>query len=542
MFSEYASRFLAQSQSRIVPHSNESRRKGHVRHAPQPGSSRFPSSRSFLQRTHVDPYQPANSQISNFPFSSRNGTQPAPLFYSATDEFREEDDEVEREREIADFYALQRSRRHFGSSYLKQSSELEEDDSSLDKNELDLSSGERGGTTKGIRSSWRVERSGYGPRGITTGPVEEELENENESSQDRSNNKHGDRLVEVRLEDTIKSSPDLERDRLGTGDDDPPSIQRFREQPQHSGGDSETGSLFSLKGRAEGFPLNTDLRSPSPVDSYQSTTEAIKREPLMHDAFWAHLFLISLACLFATSFLVYLHTSSPPRDRSKWGDTIYTTVHGSFYLLGCYTVVSIFISLVWLALLRAHVRQLVFAVMFAVPMILYSFALYPFISSFKGSWNGASVQDKMMRVGSIVPFIMASVWTYNVIRGRHAIGRAVAILEFSCRILSANTELLGLGLCTLVFIVSWTWAWMLMFTRVFLGGHMSGSRHFIINVSSWWLGIYFIFVYIWSLGVVAGIQRAVTAATSRQQSVTPLPRYSEQFVCLGWSRCWFGSP
>jgi hypothetical protein len=34
--------------------------------------------------------------------------QQAPLFFSATDEFREEDDETEREREIADFYALQR--------------------------------------------------------------------------------------------------------------------------------------------------------------------------------------------------------------------------------------------------------------------------------------------------------------------------------------------------------------------------------------------------------------------------------------------------
>jgi hypothetical protein len=152
-------------------------------------------------------------------------------------------------------------------------------------------------------------------------------------------------------------------------------------------------------------------------------------------------------------------------------------------------------------------------------VILYSFSLYPFVSSFRGSWHGSSVQDKVMRFGSFIPFIMATAWIYNVIRSRRAIGKAINILEFACRILAANAELLLLGLGNLVLIVSWTWVWMLMFTRIFLGGHMSGSsetKSFIINVSSWWLGSFFIIVYLWSLGIIAGVQRAVTAATVSQ--------------------------
>lgn len=138
-----------------------------------------------------------------------------------------------------------------------------------------------------------------------------------------------------------------------------------------------------------------------------------------------------------------------------------------------------------------------------------------------------------MRFSSVVPLIIASAWVYIVIKGRRAINKAINILEFACRILSVNPELLALGLGILVCIVCWTWLWMLMFTRVFLGGHFSGSKSFIINVSSWWLGVYFVLVYVWSLGVIGGIQRAVTAATVSQwyfhRLATPAPT-SRQIV------------
>jgi hypothetical protein len=71
---------------------------------------------------------PYNSQaMSRFAFASRTSNAPAPLFYSATDDFREEDDHGEHDREMADHYALQRSRRQFGASNLSESSEVEDD-------------------------------------------------------------------------------------------------------------------------------------------------------------------------------------------------------------------------------------------------------------------------------------------------------------------------------------------------------------------------------------------------------------------------------
>ena len=95
---------------------------------------------------------------------------------------------------------------------------------------------------------------------------------------------------------------------------------------------------------------------------------------------------------------------------------------------------------------------------------------------------------------------------------------ASPILEFATKILQASPYLIMLGFLTLTIVVSFTWIWMLMFERIFLGGHFSstGAKHWILYANSWWLGIFFVLQYLWTLGVIAGVQRATTAATVSQ--------------------------
>lgn len=375
----------------------------------------------------------------------------------------------------------------------------------------------RPGNGKGIKSSWRGEKGVPTARLSHIEPVAEDTENQDGSRASPSGKGKGN-LVDIGLEDSLR--PDLNESA-----DDPP-IQRFRERPSTTENALESTPFVTPAGQGK-QSARVASRPPSSVSSLPASLSPLTSETSVHDPFWGQLFLICLASLFATAFLVYLHTSAPTEDQSSWGDTIYFTLHGSYFLLGIYTMVSIFVSLLWLALLRSYVRLLVYVIVVAVPIILYSFSLYPFISSFKGAWHGASVQDKVMRWGSAVPFIMASLWIYNVMRGRRSIGKAISVLELACRILAANPELLALGLGVLVCVVSWTWVWMLMFTRVFLGGQRAGPRSFIIDISSWWLGVYFVVVYLWSMGVISGIQRAVTAATVSQwyfhRLTTPAP-------------------
>lgn len=476
----------------------------------QAENSRFLSSRSAFQRQKAYPYNPGASQLSNFTFGSRNIAQQAPLFHSATEDFHEEDEEAEHERELADFYALQRSRRHFGGSHMNDSETVEDGGSSLHARTRSDSQEPEAWPGKGGKRAQHIPAFDKGRRWFAD-PVVEAADGEEDLLHDSSGGGTKGKLVDIRLEDTLRSGFHSNNSgKPAAGDDKPPSVQRFRELPRMN--NLEASSMSSSHEENE-QPLLEEFERPNNNTFYQALSNTENVESQAHDVFWAHLFLIALACLFATSFLIYLHTSPPPDNKTKWGDTIYLTIHGSFHRLGAYTLVSVLISILWLALLRSYLRPLVYAIIFAVPIILFSFFLYPFISSFRGV---SSVQAKVMRWGSFVPFFMTLAWVYNVVRGRHAIRKAVSILEFACRILAVNAELLLLGLSNLALIVSWTWLWLLMFTRVFLGGHISQSKSFIINVSSWWLGVFFVLVYLWSLGVVAGVQRAVTAATVSQ--------------------------
>lgn len=406
---------------------------------------------------------------------------------------------------------------------MEESSEAEDDagrasglDESGDGRDMD----ERGrGRGAGIKSSWRGPKATEKGRGPNIASMDEGEAVHLSRVESGDSSKSKGNMVDVGLESTTQSSADdMERDEPPDDlaieippDDDPPSIQQFRKTPRAPFNASspiipQETDADAIYGRPP--PPESDSSSAPPTVSYPVD------EPPRHDGFWGNLYFISLAALVASYLLVWLHTSAP---KLPLGDTVYTTLHASYHLLAIDTLVAVIVSLLWLAVLRSYVRPLVYAILIALPVILFSFSLYPLISSFKGRWHGASIQDSAMRWFSLIPGISAIVWTFVVYRGRHSLGKAIGILEFACRILAANPGLLVVGFATLFGVITWTWIWMTMFTRVFLGGHLSNAKSlFIIDTSTWFLGLFFVLVYLWTLAVGAGIQRATTAATVSQ--------------------------
>lgn len=448
-------------------------------------------------------------------FGSRYN-QDAPLFQPTLD--HDEEDEEERDREAADLYALQASRRVFAAGRLDESSEVENDASraSMEQSaEYEATLGER---LRGIRSSWNGTKS-YSRQTLQEEPSSGSKGHQRQSSNE-SNVTKG--MEDVGLESTMaESEPPADLMTEMPTDSAPAPFQKFR-SPTQSGPARPTVK--------RGFTDDSELGMSRPPSSLADNLEPASAPPepegemFRHDTFFAWIYLIALASLFSTFVLVFLHTEG----KHPSGDTIYNTLRASFHLLAVDTLVSIVVSLVWLVALRSFVKPLVALVLVAVPVILICFSFYPFISSYDTNNGSTRLQDTVMRWAATIPGASAVIWIYMVYKGRHALQSAIGILEFSSRILAANSALILVGMSCLGVVVFWTWAWLLMFTRVFLGGSFSDKlTRFIISASSWWLGVWFILMYIWTLSVISGIQRSTTAATVSQwyfhRNVVPAP-------------------
>ncbi|KAI1353309.1 hypothetical protein F5Y01DRAFT_65694 [Xylaria sp. FL0043] len=523
MFSEYASRFLSQSQSRLSnlggpPDSTDTSGR-----QPSDAASRFsrqPARYSYQSRLG-NPYQSSQSRFGGF--ASRYHTAPdAPLFHSALNEFRDEDDEDDV-REAADFRALQHSRRVFVSSRMEDSSASENDASraSLDQSgERDSRLYEGRDRPMGIKSSWNGESSFKGRQAKRKSREEQPTAGAQTNARQNSDSDEGGKMVDVGLESTVMDNSVPEDLLLETPtDSSPPAFQQFK---------STKGTFKGPASRAHSN-LERDqrlMRQAIAEEDEEEEEDEVNEQPrviptppqlrmygeiFVHDQFFAWLYLIAFASLIATFILVLLHTSAPG---GKIGDTIYTTLKSSSYLLAVDTLVSVVVALVWMAALKSFMQQLVFLMLFGVPIVLFSFSLYPMISSFQGPDHGSRLQDVVMRYAAIVPGVCSIIWVWLLYKGRHEIHRAVDMLGFSSRILAANPALVLLGFGTLAFVVGWTWVWLWMFTRIFLGGYFSTRLSaFVIGTATWWLAVFFFLMYVWTLSVLSGVVRATTGGT-----------------------------
>jgi hypothetical protein len=217
-------------------------------------------------------------------------------------------------------------------------------------------------------------------------------------------------MVDVALESAMDDSepPDDLAVELPS-DDSPPAFQQFRSTP--NAGPIRLPTDTNYLRRERDLEAGADILRPASVETVPAAVPVMMGEPPRHDVFWSSLYLICLASLFATFLLVFLHTTG----KVPLADTIYTTLRASFHLLAVDTLVAVIVSLVWLALLRSFVRPLVYLILLAVPVILFSFSLYPFISSYQDPEpDRLGLQDRVMRWFSFAPAIFGAVWLYTV--------------------------------------------------------------------------------------------------------------------------------
>lgn len=235
------------------------------------------------------------------------------------------------------------------------------------------------------------------------------------------------------------------------------------------------------------------------------------------DALWGTVYLGLIACMFATSLMIWLKTDIP--TTVPLGDTMYTILKKSSSLLFFDTVIAIIISAVWVFLMRKYSTALFYFSIVSAPFAMIALAMYPLIMSYRSGAGGNTIQDKAMRWTSLVPIVLAALWVHFIYKGRHALNRSLGIIKLACSILSDNTPLMLFNCASVGLFLIATWVWLGMFTRVFLRGHTvlnHGIVSWVLDPRSWALGAFYIFMYMWSWGVISGIQRGTTSAVVSQ--------------------------
>jgi hypothetical protein len=402
--------------------------------------------------------------------------QEAPLFYSAADTFASDEDDHNRERD-----ALKASRRNFGAFFGL--GETPSGDPGEDPDSFISDEAASRQDVSGLAASWRPTRTRTSPLLGREGTIPESAMEESEVSTESNETMR-------RIED-----PPFQGD---TGDDDgqghyfynpeeEPQMSQTPDDVQHQvplddDEDGEDDSMSNDSDRSD-RPFHRPIdqsalqdqepfrayppRQPLPADTLPRPISAPPLAPTSHDAAWSALYGLAMAGMFATSFMIWLGTESP--DKSiPLGDTIYQVLHQALPLLLSDALLAIGIAILWLILMKHALQPFVYLLLFTVPVAMFTLFLVPLIQSFRGRWDGGTIQDRAMRWGSIVPLAIGVWWTWRLWRERWSVSRAVSIIALSGKIVLENSALVPLSFAGLGAFVAFTFVWVLMFSRVFL--------------------------------------------------------------------------
>ena len=142
---------------------------------------------------------------------------------------------------------------------MKVSSELDDSERSEGFDEGHSPYDDRPGNGKGIKSSWRGEKSVTSARPFPIEPVEEIAEHGQGSQISPSSSKVRGHLVDVGLEDSLRADAEEDQAPPSPSGRDPP-IQRFRER----GSTRDLSGISPLGPTEQAGLLSQDVPRPSP--------------------------------------------------------------------------------------------------------------------------------------------------------------------------------------------------------------------------------------------------------------------------------------
>ncbi|KAL1926296.1 hypothetical protein VTP01DRAFT_5993 [Rhizomucor pusillus] len=267
---------------------------------------------------------------------------------------------------------------------------------------------------------------------------------------------------------------------------------------------------------------------PSPPVKQQSLSESllptaaaiptaitgVRSQRKYRDLFFALLYASSLVIFLCIGTIIAIATTSSSIERYT-RQTTFKTIKDSAGIISIMTTAAIVAGTVWIYILRAFTKPLVWGSMVFVPVMMLGMFLWVIIES-----RQRNFVDGGLTALSFIPLLVGLFYAKVVYSSRHRINKTISVIELACDVLRSNPSIILVSLLLVAAFVLFTVIWLVLFSRLWLIGHTENTAGssiiWVVDDNVYGLAAYYIFVYMWTAAIFINMQRFALSAITAQ--------------------------
>lgn len=235
------------------------------------------------------------------------------------------------------------------------------------------------------------------------------------------------------------------------------------------------------------------------------------------DVLWTVLYFVLIFCILVTTLIVWSSTEQSMIPITQ--DCMYTMLKSNYSSVFGFMEITCIVGAAWMWSVKKFPCLVFQTSIILVPSGLVALTIHTLAKSYYSRNGNYIIQYNLMSWSTSILIIISILWTYLICKGRHAIERSVGVIKLGSEILTAYPSLLAINCIAVILYVGITWVWIQMLLQLLLKEsilHSFGVTTWVQDAKSWMLGAIYILIYLWSWGIVSGIQRSITSTAVSQ--------------------------
>ena len=238
----------------------------------------------------------------------------------------------------------------------------------------------------------------------------------------------------------------------------------------------------------------------------------IEREP--KDILFKYLFIISFTLFFIIGLvLVFMYPTTLLDEPTRQG-SLYRVFSESFQVFCFVSGISIMATLAWAYLMQTKTEQMIWAIVGLVPVGCIVLTFLSLVSGWKSYQQGnQSLLFSMSFAGFFLLIFLA--FTYYIRSKRQQIETTISVARMAGTVLQHNPALFFASTMILIAYIAFLGVWLFFYGHLLLIGHVENNK-WVLDSASYYLHAFYLFILVWTTGVLNNIQRSVIGGVVAQ--------------------------